>query len=88
MAAAADVERFCQDRGRAAVPQAGLLLQQEQEEEVPMVISADGKGVAMRPGARRSETARKARKRPGQAFGQRLGTGQKPVGPPPAEPAR
>jgi hypothetical protein len=44
--------------------------------------------VAMRPGARRSETARKARKRPGQAFGQRLGTGQKPVGPPPAEPAR
>jgi hypothetical protein len=76
MAAAADVERFCQDRGRAAVPQAGLL--QQEEEEVPMVISADGKGVAMRPEARRSETARKARKRPGQAFGQRLGTGQKP----------
>jgi len=41
------------------------------------VISADGKGVAMRPEARRPETARKAGKRPGQAFGKRLGTGQK-----------
>jgi hypothetical protein len=73
MAAAADAERFCQDRGRAAVPQAG----QEEEGLPPLVISADGKGVAMRPEARRSETARKAGKRPGQAFGQRLGTGQK-----------
>jgi hypothetical protein len=73
MAAAADAERFCQDRGQAAVPQAG----QEEEGLPPLVISADGKGVAMRPEARRSETARKAGKRPGQAFGQRLGTGQK-----------
>ena len=44
---------------------------------LPLAISADGKGVAMRPGARRAETARRARKRPGQAFGKRLGTGQK-----------
>jgi len=77
-AAAADAERFCQDRDRAAVPGAGQ--EQEQEEEgglLPLVISADGKGVAMRPEARRPETARKAGKRPGQAFGKRLGTGQK-----------
>jgi hypothetical protein len=76
VAAAADAERFCQDR--AAVLQAGQE-QEEQEEEglLPLVISADGKGVAMRPEARRPETARKAGKRPGQAFGQRLGTGQK-----------
>jgi hypothetical protein len=73
-AAAADAERFCQDRDRAAVPGAG----QEQEGGLlPLVISADGKGVAMRPEARRPETARKAGKRPGQAFGKRLGTGQK-----------
>ena len=72
--AAADAERFCQDPGRAAVPPAG---QQEQEGLLPLVISADGKGVAMRPEARRPGTARKAAKRPGQAFGKRLGTGQK-----------
>ena len=69
--AAADAERFCQDRGAAAG--AG----QEGEGLLPLVISADGKGVAMRPEARRPETARKAGKRPGQAFGKRLGTGQK-----------
>jgi hypothetical protein len=34
------------------------------------------RGVAMRPGARRAETARKARKRV-KAFGKRLGTGEK-----------
>jgi hypothetical protein len=43
---------------------------------LPLAISADGKGVAMRPGARRAETARKARKRV-KAFGKRLGTGEK-----------
>src|SRR6202030_197472 len=45
---------------------------------LPLAISADGKGVAMRPGARRAETARKARKRT-RAFdsGNRLGTGEK-----------
>ena len=75
VAAAADAERFCQDRGgdQAAVPRAG----QEEGGLLPLVISADGKGVAMRPGARRPETARKAGNRPGQAFGKRLGTGQK-----------
>jgi len=45
--------------------------------ELPLVISADGKGVAMLPGARRAETARKARKRAPRAFASRLGTGQK-----------
>ena len=44
---------------------------------LPLAISADGKGVAMRPGARRAETARKARKRAPKAFASRLGTGQK-----------
>jgi len=45
---------------------------------LPLAISADGKGVAMRPEARRAQTARKARKRT-RAFasGQRLGTGEK-----------
>ena len=45
---------------------------------LPLAISADGKGVAMRPGARRADTARKARKRtPAFASGSRLGTGEK-----------
>jgi hypothetical protein len=47
-------------------------------QELPLVISADGKGVAMRPGARRAETAREAAKRtPAFASGCRLGTGEK-----------
>jgi hypothetical protein len=75
--AAADAERFCRDR--AAVPGAGQEQEQEQEQEggLPLGLSADGKGVAMRPEARRPETARKAARRPEQAFGNRLGTGQK-----------
>ena len=72
MAAAADAERFGQDRDRAAVLQAG-----QEEDLLPLVISPDGKGVAVRPEARRPETARKAAGRPGQAFARRLGTGQK-----------
>jgi hypothetical protein len=64
--AAADAPGFCPSRPAVPVP-AG----------VPLAISADGKGVAMRPEARRAATARKARSRPGQAFGKRLGTGQK-----------
>ena len=73
-AAAADAERFCQDPGRRrdlAVPAgdgAGPDLP-------PLVISADGKGVAMRPEARR----RRARA-PGQRtrnFRHRRGTGEK-----------
>jgi hypothetical protein len=84
VAAAADAERFCQDLDLAAVLQAGQdQEQQDQEQEQekkglpPLVISPDGKGVAMRPEARRPETARKAAGRPGQAFARRLGTGQK-----------
>ena len=82
-AAAADAERFCQDLDRAAVLQAGQQEEEGQEEEgqeeegLPLVLSADGKGVAMRPEARRPETARRAAGRPGQAFARRLGTGQK-----------
>ncbi|HEY2270523.1 MAG TPA: ISKra4 family transposase [Streptosporangiaceae bacterium] len=76
MAAAADAEGFCRDLDRAAVPQAGQE-QEKGEQGLPLVMSADGKGVAMRPEGRRPETARKAGKRPGQAFGKRLGTGQK-----------
>ena len=81
MAAAADAERFCRDpdrdRDRGAAAAAGPE-QEEEEGLLPLAISADGKGVAMRPEARRPETARKAPgQRPGQAFGQRLGTGQK-----------
>jgi hypothetical protein len=71
--AAADAERFCRDRDRDAVPHTG----QEEEGGLPVVLSADGKGVAMRPEARRPETARKAARRPEQAFEKRLGTGQK-----------
>jgi hypothetical protein len=64
--AAADAPGFCPSRPAVPVP-AG----------VPLAISADGKGVAVRPEARRAGTARNAGKRPGQAFGKRLGTGQK-----------
>jgi len=76
LAAAADAERFCQDparpRDEPPPPAAG------QREGLPLlVMSADGKGVTMLPGARRPQTARKAAKRPGQAFARRLGTGQK-----------
>jgi len=75
VAAAADAERFCRDRDQAAVPQAG---QQEGEGEgglLPLVISADGKGVAMRPEARRRRT-----RAPGKrvrTFTKRAGTGEK-----------
>jgi len=76
LAAAADAERFCQDparpRDELVLPGAG-----PEGDLPPLAISADAKGVAMRPEARRADTARKARKRPGQAFGKRLGTGQK-----------
>jgi hypothetical protein len=64
--AARDAPGFYPAREEAAAVPAGL----------PLAISADGKGVAMRPEARRAETARKARKRV-KAFGKRLGTGEK-----------
>ncbi|HEY2578210.1 MAG TPA: ISKra4 family transposase [Streptosporangiaceae bacterium] len=62
--AARDAPGFCPVQPEAARP--GL----------PLVISVDGKGVAMRPEALRAETARKARGRT-RAFRSRLGTGQK-----------
>ncbi len=84
MAAAADAERFYQDQDRprgqgplagtgdqAAVPAAG-----EQEQGLPpLVISADGKGVAMLPEARR-RTGKAPDKRV-RTFGKRAGTGEK-----------
>jgi hypothetical protein len=72
-AAAADAERFYQDRNQdpAAVPAAG-----EQEQGLPpLAISADGKGVAMLPGARRRRT--KAPEQRVRTFGKRAGTGEK-----------
>ena len=71
-AAAADAERFCQDRNRdpAAVPETG------QEGLPPLAISADGKGVAMRPEARRRRGAKAPDERV-RTFGKRRGTGEK-----------
>src|ERR1022692_3978122 len=72
--AAADAERFCQDRPPGQEPPAGTG-DGEQECLPPLAISADGKGVAMRPEARRSTA-----KAPGQrarTFQNRRGTGEK-----------
>jgi hypothetical protein len=83
IAAAADAERFYQDQDRdpAAVPaatgrepagEAGL----EQEPGLPpLAISADGKGVAMLPEARRRRT--KAPEQRVRTFDKRAGTGEK-----------
>ena len=73
-AAAADAERFCQDPGRprdellppGAGPGADL---------PPLGISADGKGVAMRPEARRRRA--KAPDKRVRTFEKRTGTGEK-----------
>ena len=77
VAAAADAERFYQDPGRPrdqVLPAGG---QDEEGEEglPPLAISADGKGVAMRPEARRA-TARAPGRRV-RTFGKRRGTGEK-----------
>jgi hypothetical protein len=69
VAAAADAERFYRDRG--AVPAAG----QEGQGPAPLAISADGKGVAMLPGARRRRT--KAPEQKVRTFDKRAGTGEK-----------
>ena len=69
IAAAADAERFCQDRDEpAGVPglEPGL---------APLALSADGKGVAMLPGARRRRA--KAPDKRARAFRKRTGTGEK-----------
>jgi hypothetical protein len=69
--AAADAEWFCQDRprgeGRPAGTGGGCL--------PPLAISADGKGVAMRPEARRPRRGRAGQRV--KTFGKRLGTGEK-----------
>jgi hypothetical protein len=74
LAAAADAERFCQDpaRSRAELPPPGA----GQEGSLPpLAISADGKGVAMRPGARRRRA--KAPDKRSRNFRKRRGTGEK-----------
>ena len=79
VAAAADAERFYQDRDQAAVPAAGdqepageLGLEQGQG---PLGISGDGKGVSMLPEARRRRT--KAPEQKVRTFEKRAGTGEK-----------
>jgi len=73
-AAAADAERFYQDPGRAR-DEPLLPVTGEEGNLPPLAISADGKGVAMRPEARR-RTARAPGKRV-RTFGKRTGTGEK-----------
>jgi hypothetical protein len=69
VAAAADAERFCQDQDPAAGEQRqGQVLP-------PLAMSADGKGVAMLPEARR-RSARAPGKRV-RTFDKRTGTGEK-----------
>jgi hypothetical protein len=72
MAAAADAERFYQDQA-AAVPAAGG--QDRDRGLPPLAISADGKGVAMLPGARRRRT--RAPEQKVRTFDKRAGTGEK-----------
>jgi hypothetical protein len=77
IAAAADAERFCQDRDQAAVPAAG---EQEPGQEPgqglpPLALSGDGKGVAMLPEARRR--CAKAPEQRVRTFEKRAGTGEK-----------
>jgi hypothetical protein len=77
VAAAADAERFGQDPGglRPAEPVVPAGAGNGPQEDPPLVLSADGKGVAMRPEARRRRS-----KPPGQrtqTFEHRRGTGEK-----------
>jgi hypothetical protein len=71
VAAAADAERFCRDRDPAAVPAAG----EPGQGLPPLAISADGKGVAMLPEARRRRT--RAPDQKVRTFEKRAGTGEK-----------
>jgi hypothetical protein len=77
MAAAADAERFYRDRSRdqAAVPAAGEREQEQDQGLPPLAISADGKGVAMLPEARRRRT--RAPDQKVRTFEKRAGTGEK-----------
>jgi hypothetical protein len=73
VAAAADAERFYQDRPRQEGPLAGT---GDQEQGLPpLAISADGKGVAMLPEARRRRT--RAPEQKVRTFEKRAGTGEK-----------
>ena len=81
VAAAADAERFCQDRprgegGPAGTGEPGPERERGPEQGLPpLAISADGKGVAMLPGARRRRT--KAPEQKVRTFEKRAGTGEK-----------
>jgi hypothetical protein len=79
VAAAADAERFCQDRPRGEGLPAGTGEPEPEREPErglpPLAISADGKGVAMRPEARRRRT--KAPEQRVRTFDKRAGTGEK-----------
>jgi hypothetical protein len=77
VAAAADAERFYQDRDRdrAAGPAAGEQEPAGEEGLPPLALSGDGKGVAMLPGARRRRT--KAPEQKVRMFEKRAGTGEK-----------
>ena len=70
-AAAADAERFYRDRLRDQEGPAGG----EDRIVAPLAISADGKGVAMRPEARRRRT--RAPEQKVRTFDKRAGTGEK-----------
>jgi hypothetical protein len=73
MAAAADAERFYRDRVRDQGAPAGA--GEEQGGLPPLAISADGKGVAMLPEARRRRT--RAPEQKVRTFEKRAGTGEK-----------
>ena len=75
--AAADAERFYQDpgrpRGQAAVPRTAA--GENGDDLLPLALSADGKGVAMRPEARRRRS--RAPDQRTRNFEKRRGTGEK-----------
>ena len=73
-AAAADAERFYRDRLQDQAAPAGAG-EDQQERLPPLAISADGKGVAMRPEARRRRT--RAPDQKVRTFDKRAGTGEK-----------
>jgi hypothetical protein len=75
VAAAADAERFCQDRSRGEGLPAGTGEREPGQGLPPLAISADGKGVAMRPEARRRRT--RAPEQRVRTFDKRAGTGEK-----------
>jgi hypothetical protein len=73
--AAAGAEAFAQDRPAPAAP---VLAGPDGDRQSPVLgMSADAKGVSMRPDALRGETARKAAKREKKKGQKRLGSGQK-----------